>query len=395
MRKTYPQERPRWPILPAGILLVWIGSFAGPNRALAQTVVENPAKPKTANAGRVVVPEEVLAISDEGTSDFYFKSWPHNLRTSPDGSLILREEDQILLFDKNGKFRHNFYKKGQGPGELIYFDICWPTDKNVIVQSSYPDKLIFFDYSGKYEREARIGPVPGARRPQSQLLLVHGEAYFFEAWDSPPFRGENPEFVDIPRMIMALDVATGELKTLATFSTRAYILAAPGGGGAYHEVTSLLAVPFKEKYLALTHMEEYLVKLYEPGTNKIVREFKRTYGRVKPEPLTEEQKRGGPMIGNKPFRPPELKYQNDIKNILARDREIWVVTSTKDKAMGILIDVFDGEGIYRDCFFLKLSKAAMASLVLPGRCALDGEFLWVVERSEDETFAIKKYRVGI
>jgi len=388
MRKATPSGKPGVSFLIAFTMLLF-------SAVIFAQVVENPAKPKAKNAGRVVVPQEVLAISDEGTGDFYFKSWPHNLKTSPDGSLILREEDQILLFDKNGVFRRNLFKKGQGPGEVTYFDVCWPTDKNIIVQSVYPNKLIFFDYSGKYEREVRIGTLPGARRPQAQLLLVRGEEYFLRAWDSPPFRGGDPEFVDIPRMILALNGATGEVKTLTTFLTKAYILAAPGGGGAYHSITDLIVVPFKERYLALTHSEEYLVKLYEPGTNKIVREFKRTYERVKPEPLTEEQKRGGPIIGNKPFRPPELKYQNDIRNLLARGDEIWAVTSTKDKGKGVLIDIFDSEGVYHDCFYLKLPEAALKSVLSPGSCALDGDFLWVVERSEAETFAIKKYRVGI
>ncbi len=60
----------------------------------------------------------------------------------------------------------------------------------------------------------------------------------------------------------------------------------------------------------------------------------------------------------------------------------------------MLVDVFDGEGVYRDCFWLKLPGPAIRrSLQSPGQCALDGEFLWVVERAEDETFSIKKYRV--
>jgi hypothetical protein len=272
--------------------------------ALFAQVIDNPAKPKAANAGRVVVPQEVLTISDEGTSEFFFY-WPRDPRTAPDGSLVFRDKDQILLFDGNGKFRRNFFKKGQGPGEVTYFDVCWPTDRNIIVQSVYPNKLIFFDYSGKYEREVRIGPLPGARRPLVQLLLVRGEEYFLRAWDSPPFKGEDPEFVDIPRMILALNEATGELKTLATFLTKAYILAAPGGGGGYYDVTNLIAVPFNEKYLALSHTEEYLLKIYDPAANRVVREFRRGYKRAKPEPLTEEQKKGGAIIGNKPFGPPE------------------------------------------------------------------------------------------
>jgi hypothetical protein len=199
----------------------------------------------------------------------------------------------------------------------------------------------------------------------------------------------------MPRTILALDPATGELKALAAFSTQAYIQAAPGGGGgAYYPMTDLNAVMFKEKYLALTHTEEYLIKIYEPGANRVVRAFRRAYERVKPEPLTEEQKKGGAMIGGKPFRPPEMKYQNDIRNLLARGDEIWAVTSTKDGAKGVLIDVFDGQGVYRDCFWLKLPGSAPKGLLTPGQCALDGEFLWVVEKSEDETYSIKKYRVA-
>ena len=71
-------------------------------------VIENPAEPKAKNAGRVVVPEEVLTISDEGTSDYYFK-WPRGLRTAPDGSLLLIDENQALRFDKDGKFIHDIF----------------------------------------------------------------------------------------------------------------------------------------------------------------------------------------------------------------------------------------------------------------------------------------------
>jgi hypothetical protein len=387
------QSRLGWLAIAAAGLLLGIGSVVTPAAGEGQ-IIENPAKPKAANAGRVIVPEEVLAISDEGMSDFYFY-WPRDPRIAPDGSLLLSDKDQILLFGADSKFRGNFFKKGQGPGEVTYFDVCWPTEKNIIVQSVYPNKLIFFDYAGKYEREIRIGTLPGIRRPQARLRLVRGEEYFLEAWDSPPFEKEEPEFVDMPRMILALNAATGDLKTLATFSTKAYIQASPGGGGgAHYPVSDLIAVRFKEKYIALTHTEEYGIKIYEPGTNRIIREFKRVYDRVKPEPLTEDQKKGGAMIGNKPFRPPELKYQNDIKNIFAHSDEIWAVTSTRDKAKGVLVDVFDGDGIYRDCFFLKLPEAAIGSLLSPGQCALDGEFLWAVEKSEDETYSIKKYRVA-
>jgi hypothetical protein len=390
MRETFPQRRSRWPILPAGILLVWIGSFAGPDRAIAQAIVENPAKPKAANAGRVVVPEEVLAISDEGTSDYYFK-WPRGLKTAPDGSLSLLDESQVLRFDKNGKFLHNIFKKGQGPGEVNNVSACLPVVKNFIIHSPYPNKLVFFDLAGKYEREL---PVRSETRSMMTALLFHGGTFYFETREFPRVKGD-PDYVDSPHSILAVNEATGEIKTLAAFPTRAFVVSSPSGGGGMFDITSLIATPFKNELLALAHTEEYLIKIYDPAGDKVVREFRRAYERVKPEPLTEEQKKGGMIIDGKHYGPPEQKYQNDVRNLLTRGDEIWAVTSTKDKSKGVLIDVFDGDGVYRDCFWLKLPEAALKSVLSPGSCALDGDSLWVVERSEDETFAIKKYRVVI
>jgi len=389
MRKTFPLEKHRWPILPAGILLVWIGSFAGPDRAIAQAIVENPAKPKAANAGRVVVPQEVLAISDEGTSDYYFK-WPRGIKTGPDGSLFLLDESQVLQFNKDGKFGRNFFKKGQGPGEMEYVGACLATDRNLIVQTSTPNKFLFFDYSGKYKREISART---ETRSMMTALLFQGEVFYIHAWEFPRVKGD-PDYVDVPHAILALNEATGEFRTLASFPTKSFVVSSPSGSGGLFHISSLIAVPFQQKLLALSHTSEYLLKIYDPEADKVIREFRRAYERVKPEPLTEEQKKGGLIIDGKHYGPPEQKYQNDVRNILTRGDEIWAATSTQDKVKGILIDVFDGEGVYRDCFWLKLPEAAIKSILSPGSCTLDGDFLWVVERSEDETFAIKKYRVG-
>ena len=353
-------------------------------------IVENPAKPKAANAGRVVVPEEVLAISDEGTSDYYFK-WPRGLKTAPDGSLSLIDESQVLRFDKNGKFLQNLFKKGQGPGEVNNVSACLPAVKNFIIHSPYPNKLVFFDLAGKYEREL---PVRSETRSMMTALLFHGGTFYFETREFPRVKGD-PDYVDSPHSILAVNEATGEIKTLAAFPTRAFVVSSPSGEGGMFDITSLIATPFKNELLALAHTEEYLIKIHDPAGDKVVREFRRAYERVKPEPLTKEQKKGGMIIDGKHYGPPELKFQNDVRNLLARCDEIWAVTSTKDKSKGILIDVFDGEGVYRDCFWLKLPELALKSVLSPGSCALDGDSLWIVERSEDETFAIKKYRVVI
>lgn len=353
-------------------------------------VIEDPAKPKAANAGRVIVPQEVVAISDEGTGNYYF-NWPRSLHAGPDGSLLLTDKDQVLQFNGNGMFLRNLFKKGQGPGEMPYPGTPLATGKSIVVYSGSPGKLVYFSPSGQYEKEIAVR---AEGRTSLSLIGYQAGRFYFEAGEFPRTTGD-PDFVDNPRTIVAVNEADGAIKRLTSFVTRAWVITSPSGGGGMFTITSLIAVPFRDNLLAIAHTEEYLVKIFDPAADKIIREFRRSYARIKGEPLTEEEKKGGIILNGKPYTRPERKFENDVKNILCRDGEIWAVTSTKDKAKGVLIDVFDGEGVYRDCFWLKLPEPALGSLFSPGQCALDGEFLWIVERSADETFAIKKYRVVI
>jgi hypothetical protein len=356
----------------------------------AQAVIENPGKPKAANAGRVVKPTEVLTISDEGRSDFYFK-WPNLLATGEDGSLFIREVDQVLWFDKNGKFLGNLFKKGQGPGEMSYPGTPLATPTHVVLFSTYPNKLVYFDRTGRYEKEMAVRS-SGGRTSLSLIGYLAGR-FYFESGEFPRTTGD-PDFVDNPRTVVAVSETDGSVTSLATFVTRAWVVTSPSGGGGMFTITSLVAVPFGGNLLALTHTEDYLVKLYDPAADKVVREFRRSYERVKGIPLTDAEMKGGVIINNKHYTRPGRKFENDIGNLLVRDGEIWVVTSARDKAKGVLIDVFDGEGVYRDAFYIQLPEVAIRSLQSPGQCVLDGDFLWVVERAEDETSTIKKYRVG-
>lgn len=362
-----------------GILTILI---AIPSASVGQ-IIENPSKPRAADAGRVIAPEEVSAISDEGTSDYYFK-FPAGLQAGPGGTIVLRDRDQVLRFDGEGKFLGNLLKKGQGPGEVNSAGSCLATDANMIMISRDPNKIVFFDLAGKFEKEISIRQQ--GLFPLSTLLLYQGGEFVFRALFFPETFGE-PKIIDAPQTIVALSESTGKVRTLSTFMTKAWVYKTSKGGGGF-DITILITVPFRDKLLALTHTEEYLLKIYDPATDQVLREFRRTYERINSEPLAEGGKEG------KQYPRPNREFENDIKNVLARGNEIWAVTSTKDKSKGILLDVFDGDGIYRDCFWLKLPEPALRSILSPGQCALDGEYLWVVERAEDDTCKIKKYRVG-
>ena len=82
----------------------------------AQEIIENPEKPPSKNAGRVVQLKEILRIKDV-KGQFYFKG-PWDVKTAKDGSIFVHEPDRLLMFDSDGKFIRDLYKKGEGPGEL-------------------------------------------------------------------------------------------------------------------------------------------------------------------------------------------------------------------------------------------------------------------------------------
>jgi hypothetical protein len=370
------------------LLIVVVLLITFPSGILSQ-IIENPAKPKAANAGRVIVPEEVLAISDQGTREYFFEV-PRDLTIAPDGSLIVLDKNQVLQFDRAGEFVRNLYKQGQGPGEMSYVRVCLATDKNIIVHTESPSRLIFFDYAGRYEKEIPVRVLDGMTyRPKT--LLANGAMFYIQSADMPRVQGD-PDYVDVPHTILALDATTNGTRELSSFSTRSYVVTA-GNSTGLREISSFLSAPFKTKYLALSHTSEYLIKIYDPAADKIVREFRRAYERVRSEPPTAIDLKGH-LIGGKRYRFPEQKFQNDVKTILTRGNEIWAVTSTKDDSKGVLIDIFDERGVYQDCFYLKLPRSALYSMGFPQYCALDGDFLWVVERDDDDLCTIKKYRVG-
>lgn len=318
-------------------------------------VVESPRKPKAPNAGRVIVPKEVMAISGEGPSDHHFKyAW--SPRVAPNGSLLVRTisksdgRTQILMFDKAGRFVRNLEGKGSEPMSYSGFFIA---GKNVVVLaegrgSVYLPKLLWFDSAGIYERE-----IPCDVHDLLPLAYIDGTFYFGTGKFHNALSdldNEKPKIIDEPHDILTFTDGSGAMKSLACFPTREFAACEDLGGrirctGA--PLSSFIALPYQAKYLILSHTSEYLLKIYAPATNAVIGEFRRVYKRVK-----NAQGKRKITIGGKTYTVPDQKYYGDIRNIFTRGDEIWAVTSTYDKTKGNLIDLFDGDGIYTRIHFI-------------------------------------------
>ena len=361
----------------------------------AERIVKNPRTPKARNAGRIVTPKEIAAIQGEGQRGYHFK-YPWSFSVATDGSLLVMNStnSQFLLFDKDGHFLRKLSEKSKESVGSGYF----LTAKNIVVlnensSGGYKSRLRWFDGGGTYEREITLPyrNCSGCLRP---LAFFDGAFYFL--WNSSRSgQDDKPGFVDVPHDIFSFTEGSVDYKSLASFPTMNYSFGTECNywGTCRGEAVSIslfMAAPYQARYLVISHTRDYRLKIYDPVANAVIREFQRDYKRVK-----NEQRKIETTIAGERRTAPHQKYTPDIANIFTRQDEIWVVTSTRDKEQGVLIDVFDGAGVFRDSFYLKLPEPALDALISSGLSTLDSNALWLAIRNPDDTCSLRKYLLDI
>lgn len=369
--------------------LFWLGAINAVFSTvtyLGAQIIENPSKPQAANAGRVVTPKEVLAIEDTG-DNFFFK-YPLQPKIGPDGSIYVIDENQFLVFDPAGKFVRNLFKKGQGPGELIDAGDYEFDGDQVVISQGQPAKLVWFDKNGKLVKNATLSPKYG-------FLMFLGKSknlWIFCTSDiSQDVNGIK--FVDQPYQLLSWNESANTWRPLSAFAVRVFS-AFEGGSGSIFRVGNFLTRLFSDQYFAVCHTPEYLIKIFDLESDKVVRQFRRNYTRIPPRPLKPGQQRPRYSLNGKIFDVPADKYANDIANMFVRDNRLWVVTSTTEKKKGVLIDVFDKEGDFLDSFYISLPESGLEAIRSSYRCTLTGDALLTIERTEEGTYAIKKYIIA-
>lgn len=336
----------------------------------AQEVIENPDKPRNPYAGRVLKLEEELRITDE-SGDFFFQ-YPSNVQVAADGSIFLVDRDMLLRFDASGSLIHNFFTKGQGPGELMYQRGYVLQEGKLYVIGSNPDKILMFDFKGELLDEEVLHDTPLFM----QFQFLKGGRFFFFKNDRPE-TGGKPGIFDAPNVLISMDRDGRNMEEHLSLPYQFFVT-----GGAIASLGRLVSVPYRNEILIVVDTDDYLVKLFDIGSGTLLRSFKRKYKRVKPP---EDHRWGGiyDSEGNR-LGPPPPDFLNDVAALYVVDDDIWVRTSTTDEDKGHLIDVFDFEGRLIDSFYM------------PGNLRIvgtDGDRIFVRETDEDELVSIVKYRI--
>ncbi len=358
------------------LLLLSLGSSI-PGSSL-QTVIENPGRPLSQNAGRVIQLKELLRIRDGG-GDYYFKQ-PSGLDASEKGFIFYADFGEMLYkFDADGRFVKNLLRKGEGPGEIRELGQFLLKDGELFIYDGIGNKVIRKDMNGNLVSDIKFG-----EKLFSALISFDNDKYYLLDFKWKPFERKS----GIKELDHSLYVVNqkGEVTPAPfTFPVKKSMVFRDRGASV-SDVNRIQFALEDSRFLYLNHTTDYLVKILDLEKVEIVRSFMRKYDRVKFIPPKEEKKQYPEYFENLP------EHHNDIQKLLIHKNNLWVLTSTIVEGKGILTDVFDREGRYLDNFYLPLFCWKPNWMGYPP-AAVVGNYLYATEWDEEGNFFIVKYEI--
>jgi hypothetical protein len=281
---------------------------------------------------------------------------------------------KLLVFDSAGGYLKNLYKKGEGPGELNnnLNDVLIQGDEIIMASSNF-NKIIRIKRDGTFIEEIR---------PQGtfwNLLGFWKDRYFVTRLDRGTFERKS-QLVEEDFSVYEVGRDGKMIKTENRFPVTISRFFGNRVGSSM-TVSRIKTCPLSLSKVALIHSPAYSVKVLDLDKSKVVQDIRRDYRRLK---------YSGPWKSSRGGTMPQPEFQNDTHDILVRGDQIWVVTCTYEKDMGLLTDVFDMDGVYLDNFYIPVHNVKRADHVF-APMAIGGEFLYVIERGEEDLFSIAKY----
>jgi len=371
------------------ILIFSIGLILASPLISTQEVINNPAAPagkSQTEAIRVVKLIEVLRISDK-TGDFSFKN-PRRIKIAPDGSVFVAEREQLFKFDSQGRFEKTFLKKGEGPGEIKYFANFFFDSQEVVIGSFMPVKLIFSDLDGSFRREFRI------HQAKPFTLLLHGsnDKFYFRSNDISPGNIKN----GINRRTHLIDCADNQGKLTSTglsFTTLDAVIKKTSEKGATYlnmdEITEFITAFDQNRYLYVSHQARYRITQVDPKSDKIILHFTRPF-----QPVDFQMKEDLEENDRKLEKIKNQKYYNDIYALRIHEGKLMVFTSAMDTQKRVLVDVFDHNGKYIDCFYLKIPGISRPDDLRRKPLYFDRDHFWTTSTDEDDNPLVIKYKMN-
>jgi len=340
------------------------------------TVVRNPKKPLSNNAGRVLGLEEVIRIRDDG-KQIVFKA-PFGLQIGADGSFYFYDNWQLYKFDAHGKFKCRIAKQGQGPGEATRRTSFLLTNEEIIVQAINPPKVMWFDLEGNYKGENKTEQTNAF----TFIGTFNGRIYGFLQELLHDELGKEG-YVDFPTNLYEIALDFTSLVKIVSFPIRHYVME-----GAWWPRARLDYALLDNQDLFISHAGEYQIVKYDIASKKVEMNLKRKYDRVKYPPQEKREQPSGTLT------PPPYDFFSDIAKLLIYKDKLWVITSTRDKLNRRLVDVYNIEGKYEDNFYLDFPEGINPRNYAYGTIVSMEEYIYTIDEHKDGYFSIAKYQIA-
>jgi hypothetical protein len=353
---------------------VVLGLLAAVSLLWGQKQIENPEKPEHPEPGRVLKLTEVLRIPGEGEG--YYHNGANRLECDRQGNIYFHDfwttsqRIHLLKFTADGRFIGDFYRQGEGPGEVQSALDFALGGEHLFIYDYVRDKIIQMTLDGTFVREYK--------RAGSNLNDVIGKHRdWLVCWDKiyPPERKQTKMY-EIKNVIVLAALDGSNQKELYTFINEQFLISPAQGWGmmSWDPFISVLG----DGKLFVCRTRDYGIEALDLDSGKITSRFTRRYRRVRHVSLK------GEIEFQKKFNTPTKKYETDIKDLLFDGSRLWVKTSKIDPDKGILFDVFDTQGQFLDNFFIAINGWVNQ---------VQGDLLYVSERDEEELPYVVIYRI--
>jgi hypothetical protein len=200
----------------------------------------------------------------------------------------------------------------------------------------------------------------------------------------PPLekRPVNGGEIDVPIILEEFSPDLKETKKVVEFSRRFYFV----NQGIWYWWANFGYAMREPDQIFVHHTSEYRIVQFNITKKVIERIFSRKYKRVFVPKDPSVKKPQGYTI-------PSRKYYDDIQTLLVQGDRLWAVTSTKDAGKNRLVDVFDKDGRYIDCFYLKFPGGFAERYINPGFIVVRGDFLYMIDEDAEGFKSIGKYKI--
>jgi hypothetical protein len=337
----------------------------------------------------VVVLEETWRVVDQPGA-FYFSS-PEPPRIDEHGFVWVADEGQLLLFSPQGKFVRNFFKKGQGPGELTDLAGFIPESDRVLVFTRNPNKMIIFGREGNVLQEASM---PSTLGHAGLLGGRDGRFFFFREYFQST--GGQAVFLDVPVRLLSASPGDAEARTEGPWFPKRHFV---------RDTSYLKNVYFvqiaraDESTFLIAYNGDYDIRRLDLGRMEISPFISRDYRKVKirPEWKSPRDKFRAPSqtLSGSEVKVFEHETLDDVLKIWVLGGKTWVLTSTFDEARRLArVDVYDLKGSFLGSLMLPVSRGLEWMRLSYAPLTIHDNGLYVLAPTETDALELVRYSLS-